>query len=60
MKQTETKKDLQERGVTVETLMQELACAMDDCFLGEKVYSGEGIAYTLPNGQRFLICVKEM
>lgn len=60
MKQTATKNDLQERAATVETLMQELACAMDDCFIGERVCGGEGILYTLPNGQRFLICVKEL
>ena len=47
------------QNVTAEDVAASLKPLMDEYLEGESVGTGDAIAYTLPDGQRFLISVRK-
>ncbi len=44
-----------EKPITANELLAEIKPLLDDYFIGEIFFDGNGISYRLPNGQKFII-----
>ena len=64
MKHAEVNEEIElakgEPPITAEELLLEIVPLIEEYFVGEFALEKEGMAYSLPNGQRFLITAKEI
>jgi len=47
-----------EKPVEAGELLEEIKPLLEDYFIGDVSCNGEGIVYTLPNGQKFILSAK--
>ena len=45
--------------VKAENLLEEIKPLLNDYFVGDKSFNGNNLSYLLPNGQKFILTVKQ-